>query len=296
MGMFPLWVRIRDYLEEKKWTNNFLFLLYCCLPHIQTKVNQDPMFRIFFALLTNFWLFAQDDRTVTKCSSWWIVIAVSENLYLEQITWKGFQMKLYFKNKCLLTINNNRFFFMIFKRKSQTALHEPIKPLLAGNNSPVMAGKKHSPKNTELCILDTVDSLNNLHFKDSGFSFSHGFGLEARRVMDDVLQNVPSTLCNVHIIYFTSPSPHALQPLLNLSQSLTSSRNMKNVQDKTKLLVYQVMGEDSTSYCQATAPITMSEAALSWKLQPAQYYCKDCQPHKISVCSNIVWHGKKSSW
>ena len=38
-----------------------------------------------------------------------------------------------------------------------------------------------------------------------------------------------------------SPSPHAMQSLLNLSQSLTSSRCMVNVTEKTKLLAYSLL-------------------------------------------------------
>ena len=49
-------------------------------------------------------------------------------------------------------------------------------------------------------------------------------------------------------VALVSPSPHALQSLLNLSQSLTSTRNMINVKEKTKLLVYEAKGENTASY------------------------------------------------
>ena len=47
-----------------------------------------------------------------------------------------------------------------------------------------------------------------------------------------------------------SPSPHALQSLLNISQTLTSSRCMVNVKEKTKLLAYSPKGDVSVPYWQ----------------------------------------------
>ena len=59
-----------------------------------------------------------------------------------------------------------------------------------------------------------------------------------------------------------SPSPHALQSLLNLSQSLTSSRFMVNVKEKTKLLAYAPRGDCAVAYWQEVAPINMNGTAL----------------------------------
>ena len=59
-----------------------------------------------------------------------------------------------------------------------------------------------------------------------------------------------------------SPSPHGLQSLLNLSQSLTSSRCMVNILEKTKLLLYHPKGDTSAAYWQEASPITMAGAAL----------------------------------
>ena len=59
-----------------------------------------------------------------------------------------------------------------------------------------------------------------------------------------------------------SPSPHALQSLLNISQSLTSSRCMVNVPEKTKLLLYQPKGDQSAEYWLDVQPITMDGVAL----------------------------------
>ena len=45
-----------------------------------------------------------------------------------------------------------------------------------------------------------------------------------------------------------SPSPHALQSLLNISQSLTTSRCMLNVKEKTKVLAFAPKGDVSVAY------------------------------------------------
>ena len=63
-------------------------------------------------------------------------------------------------------------------------------------------------------------------------------------------------------IALVSPDPHALQSLLNLSQSLTSSRSMVNVPEKTKLLLYQPKGDNAAEYWQDVDPITMDGASL----------------------------------
>ena len=59
-----------------------------------------------------------------------------------------------------------------------------------------------------------------------------------------------------------SPNPHALQSLLNLSQSLTSSSCMVNVREKTKLLLYCPKGDNSAIFWQDVSPIIMDGAAL----------------------------------
>ena len=59
-----------------------------------------------------------------------------------------------------------------------------------------------------------------------------------------------------------SPNPHALQSLLNLSQSLTSSTYMVNVCEKTKLLFYHPKGDNSADYWHDVSPIIMDGAAL----------------------------------
>ena len=95
-------------------------------------------------------------------------------------------------------------------------------------------------------------------------------------------------------VALVSPSPHALQCLLNLSQSLTSSRNMINVQEKTKLLVYQVKGEDSASYWQATTPITMSGAdiPLSSQAEHVGVLRSPGSSNLLSITARIASHTK----
>ena len=64
-----------------------------------------------------------------------------------------------------------------------------------------------------------------------------------------------------------SPSPHGLQALLNLSQSLTASKSMINVPEKTKLLVYSPKGNNSATYWQDVAPPIMAGASLPLSTQ-----------------------------
>ena len=59
-----------------------------------------------------------------------------------------------------------------------------------------------------------------------------------------------------------SPSPHALQSLLNISQSLTTSRCMLNVKEKTKLLAFAPKGDVSVAYWHEVSPITMNGTHL----------------------------------
>ena len=63
-------------------------------------------------------------------------------------------------------------------------------------------------------------------------------------------------------IALLSPSPHALQSLLNISQALTSSKCMVNVPEKTKMLAYAPKHDVSVAYWKETAPISMAGASL----------------------------------
>ena len=55
-------------------------------------------------------------------------------------------------------------------------------------------------------------------------------------------------------IALISPSPHALQSLLNLSQSLTTARKMVKVKEKTKLLLFNPPADKSASYWRRLPP------------------------------------------
>jgi len=63
-------------------------------------------------------------------------------------------------------------------------------------------------------------------------------------------------------VALVSTQLHALQSLLNLSQSLTSSKCMVNVPEKTKLLLFQPKGDQSADYWHEASPIIMDGAAL----------------------------------
>ena len=49
-------------------------------------------------------------------------------------------------------------------------------------------------------------------------------------------------------VALVSPSPHALQSLLHLSKTLTSSKHMVNVPEKTKLLLFHPKSDQSALY------------------------------------------------
>ena len=83
-------------------------------------------------------------------------------------------------------------------------------------------------------------------------------------------------------VALVSPSPHALQSLLNISQSLTSSRKMVNVQEKTKLLLYHPKSDISASYWQETTPLTMAGATLPLSSQAEHVGVLRCP-----------WHGQE---
>ena len=59
-----------------------------------------------------------------------------------------------------------------------------------------------------------------------------------------------------------SPSPHALQSLLNISQSLTTSCCMLNVKEKTKVLAFAPKGDVSVAYWQGVSPLSMNDSPL----------------------------------
>ena len=63
-------------------------------------------------------------------------------------------------------------------------------------------------------------------------------------------------------VSLVSPDPHALQSLLNLSQTLTSFKRMVNVLEKTELLLYHPKGDTSAKYWQDVNPIMMDGAPL----------------------------------
>ena len=91
-----------------------------------------------------------------------------------------------------------------------------------------------------------------------------------------------------------SPCPHALQSLLNLSQSLTTSRCMVNVPEKTKLLVYSPKGDTSASILGPTLPITMDDSPLSPSKQAEHVGVlrSTCGTNLPALTSRIAAHGK----
>ena len=95
-------------------------------------------------------------------------------------------------------------------------------------------------------------------------------------------------------VALTSPSPHALQSLLNLSQSLTSSRHMVNVPEKTKLLLYHPKGDNSAAYWQEVCPITMAGAALPLSSQAEHVGVLRCPggSNLPSITARIAGHTK----
>ena len=91
-----------------------------------------------------------------------------------------------------------------------------------------------------------------------------------------------------------SPNPHALQSLLNLSQSLTSSKCMVNVPEKTKLLAYSLKRDASVTYWQDALPITMADAALplSKQAEHVGVLRSICGSNLPALTSRIAAHTK----
>ena len=95
-------------------------------------------------------------------------------------------------------------------------------------------------------------------------------------------------------VALVSPDPHALQSLLNLSQSLTSSRCMVNVQEKTKLLLYHPKGDRSADYWQIASPIMMQGAPLPLSSQAEHVGVLRCPggSNLASITARIASHTK----
>ena len=116
-------------------------------------------------------------------------------------------------------------------------------------------GPIHDQRGVEHGGVSSGDEFQLVNSEELIMTNSAGLGLDmggvsvgSIRVADDVV--------------LVSPSPHALQSLLNLSQSLTSSRQRVNVKEKTKLLLFHPKGDHSASYWQDASPISKAGAAL----------------------------------
>ena len=90
------------------------------------------------------------------------------------------------------------------------------------------------------------------------------------------------------------PKPHALQSLLNLSQSLTTSSYMTNVREKTKLLLYHPKGDKSANYWQDVSPIIMNGAALplSSEAEHVGVLRSTCGSNLPSITARMASHTK----
>jgi hypothetical protein len=95
-------------------------------------------------------------------------------------------------------------------------------------------------------------------------------------------------------VALVSPDPHALQSLLNLSQSLTSSRCMVNVLEKTKLLLFHPKGDNSAEYWQEVSPIMMNGAALPLSSQAEHVGVLRCRTgnNLASISARMAGHTK----
>jgi hypothetical protein len=91
-----------------------------------------------------------------------------------------------------------------------------------------------------------------------------------------------------------SPDPHALQSLLNLSQSLTTSRCMINVQEKTKLLLFHPKSDHSADYWQEVSPNMMNGAALPLSSQAEHVGVLRCTSgtNLASITARMAGHTK----
>ena len=94
-------------------------------------------------------------------------------------------------------------------------------------------------------------------------------------------------------IALLSPNPHALQSLLNISQSLTTSRCMVNVKEKTKLLAFAPKGDVSVAYWQEVSPLTMDGSALPLSTEADHVgVLRSSSGNLPSISSRIAGHTK----
>ena len=95
-------------------------------------------------------------------------------------------------------------------------------------------------------------------------------------------------------VALVSPSPQALQSLLNLSQTITSSKQMVNVPEKTKLMLFNPKSDQSATYWQEVTPITMAGAALPLSSQAEHVGVLQCPggSNLPSFISRMAGHTK----
>ena len=90
-----------------------------------------------------------------------------------------------------------------------------------------------------------------------------------------------------------SPSPHALQSLLNISQSLTTSRCMLNVKEKTKVLAFAPKGDVSVAYWQDVSPLIMNDSPLPLSTEAEHVgVLRSSSGNLPSITSRIAGHTK----
>ena len=107
--------------------------------------------------------------------------------------------------------------------------------------SSTLMGPIHDQRGVEQGGVNSGDQFQLANNKELVITNNSGLGL-------NMGETSVSSIGVADDVVLLSPDSHALQSLLNVSQSLTSSRCMVNVPEKTKLLLYQPKGDHSAEY------------------------------------------------
>ena len=153
--------------------------------------------------------------------------------------------------------------------------------------SSTLMGPIHDKRGVEQGGVNSGDQFQLVNNQELAVTNNAGLGLN----MGEISVGSIGVADDVALI---SPDPHALQSLLNLSQSLTSSRSMVNVPEKTKLLLFQPKGDHSAEYWHDVAPITMDGASLplSTQAEHVGVLRSPANTNLASITSRIAGHTK----
>ena len=153
--------------------------------------------------------------------------------------------------------------------------------------SSTLMGPIHDGRGVEQGGVNSGDQFQVVNTEELVSTQSSGLGLD----MGGVSVGSVGFADDVALL---SPSPHALQSLLNISQSLTASRCMINVKEKTKVLAFAPKHDVSVTYWQDVSPLTMngSPLPLSTEAEHVGVLRSSSGSNLPSIASRIAGHNK----